>query len=149
MKIWIFVFSLKYNWLYRWLAGWYTHGRWDGGGVDGRSTDGGRRVDGRTNNRRKDGRTDGRRDEFCMKISKFEFSYFHENIADSLWCLASPGRRDGRRDGCGRVGWRTEEQRTDGRNLKICIFVFSWKHSRFTLTGWLAGWLKVLVLESG
>ena len=27
------------------------------------------------------------------------------------------GRRDGRRDGCGRVGWRTEEQRMDGRNL--------------------------------
>ena len=104
-------------------AGWRTRGLADGRRTDGRTdgpwTDRGRTVDGRPDEIRK---------LLYMKISKFEFSDFHENLKF--------GRTLGQTDG--RAGWRTrglaDGQRTDdGRTVD------GRPHGLVNPDGWLAG----------
>ena len=110
-------------------AGWRTdEGRTDGRTVDGPWTDRGRTVDGRPDEIRK---------LLYMKISKFEFSDFHEN--------SKFGRTLGRTDG--RAGWRTRGL-ADGRRTDDGRTVDGRPHGWMNPDGWLAGWLKVLVPDA-
>ena len=72
-----------------------------------------------------------------MKISKFEFSDFHENLKF--------GRTLGRTDG--RAGWRTRGL-ADGRRTDDGRTVDGRPHGLMNPDGWLAGWLKVLVPDA-
>ena len=137
-----------------WLAGWLGWTQNFDGRTDGRTRGlADARAGGRTKNGRTDGRTvdgpwtdrgrtvDGRPDEIrkllYMKISKFEFSDFHEN--------SKFGRTLGRTDG--RAGWRTRGL-ADGRRTDDGRTVDGRPHGWMNPDGWLAGWLKVLVPDA-
>ena len=127
-----------------WLAGLDAKFRRTDGRADARA---GGRAGWRTDEERTDGRTDrgrtvdGRPDEIrkllYMKISKFEFSDFHEN--------SKFGRTLGRTDG--RAGWRTRGL-ADGRRTDDGRTVDGRPHGLMNPDGWLAGWLKVLVPDA-